>query len=165
MESMLRRLKHLEELQEVSVESTLQDIRSLLKSPAFSKDQAFDYLLTLQLVAKEKKHAKAGYYEAILRAMRDKSSVDIDQFKRYLEVLIGDKDQEKVLDLISKVDKAAKRKGSFSESSAAPKRGRGGAGRRAGVQCFHCLGYGHYQSYCPQKFPRRGNGRGRGKAE
>ena len=39
----------------------------------------------------------AGYYEAILRAMRDKSSVDIDQFKRYLEVLIGDKDQEKVL--------------------------------------------------------------------
>ena len=128
MESMLRRLKHLEELQEVSVESTLQDIRSLLKSPAFSKDQAFDYLLTLQLVAKEKKHAKAGYYEAILRAMRDKSSVDIDQFKRYLEVLIGDKDQEKVLDLISKVDKAAKRKSSFSESSAAPKRGLDGLG-------------------------------------
>ena len=54
MESMLRRLKHLEELQEVSVESTLQDIRSLLKSPAFNKDQAFDYLLTLELVAKEK---------------------------------------------------------------------------------------------------------------
>ena len=65
MESMLRRLKHLEELQEVSVESTLQDIRSLLKSPAFNKDQAFDYLLTLQLVAKEKKHAKAGYYEVM----------------------------------------------------------------------------------------------------
>ena len=55
MESMLRRLKHLEELQEVSLESTLQDIRSLLKSPAFNKDEAFDYLLTLQLVAKEKK--------------------------------------------------------------------------------------------------------------
>ena len=69
--------------------------------------------------------------------MRDKSSVDIDQFKRYLEVLIGEKDQEKVLDLISKVDKAAKRKSFFSEGSAAPKRGRGGAGRRAGVQCFH----------------------------
>ena len=73
--------------------------------------------------------------------------------------------RRRFLDLISKMDKAAKRKSFFSESSAAPKRGRGGAGRRAGVQCFHCLGYGHYQSYCPQKFPRRGNGRGRGKAE
>ena len=93
----------------------------------------------------------AGYYEVILRAMRDKSSVDIDQFKRYLEVLIGDKDQVKVLDLISKVDKSAKRKSFFSESSAAPKRGRGGSGRWAGAQCFHCLGYGHYQSLKPTK--------------
>ena len=105
---MRKRLKRLEELQDVSVESCLQDIRMLIKSPSFSKDQAFDYLLTLQLVAKEKKHMKAGFFEAVMRAMRDKSNCDVDQFKRYLEVLIGDKDQEKVLDLMSKVDKAAK---------------------------------------------------------
>ena len=108
------------------MDSTLQDIRLFLKSPNFNKDQAFDYLLTLQLVAKEKKHVKAGFYEAVMRAMREKSTSEDEQFKRYLEVLIGDKDQEKVLDLISKVDKAVKRKSSSSNQSSFPKRPRGG---------------------------------------
>lgn len=80
--------------------------------------------------------------------MRDKSSVDIDQFKRYLEVFIGDKDQEKVLDFIFKVDKVVKCKSFFSESLVVLKRGWGGVGRWVGVQCFYCFGYGYYQSYC-----------------
>lgn len=143
------------------MDSTLQDIRLFLKSPNFNKDQAFDYLLTLQLVAKEKKHVKAGFYEAVMRAMREKSTSEDEQFKRYLEVLIGDKDQEKVLDLISKVDKAVKRKSSSSNQSSFPKRPRGGFNRRAGVQCFNCGRFGHYQSYCPNRNGGRNSGRDR----
>ena len=72
----------------------------------FSKDQALDYLLNIRMVAKESNHPKAGFYGAVLRAMREKSGVPDDQFKRYLEVLLGDKDHEKVLEMMSKVDKS-----------------------------------------------------------
>ena len=37
--------------------------------------------------------------------MREKSRVLDDQFKRYLEVLLGDLDHEKVLEMMSKVDR------------------------------------------------------------
>ena len=153
-------------MQDASVDSTLRDIRLLIKSPNFNKDQAFDYLLTLQLVAKEKKHAKAGFYEAVLRAMRDKSTAEDEQFKKYLEVLIGDKDQEKVFDLISKVDKAAaKRKN--TDNSGFPKRARGGYrfSRRSGVQCFKCGRYGHYQNFCPNRARQGGRDRPSGQEQ
>ena len=135
-----------------SVESTLQDLRLLLKAPIFSKDQAFDYLLTLRLVAKETKHAKAGFYEAVLRAMREKSNVPDIQFKRYVEVLLGDKDQEKVLEMISKVDKSVRRGDAPNTVS---RRVRSRPFRRP-IQCYNCHQFGHYQSYCPlrQQGPR-----------
>ena len=78
----------------------------MIKAPVFSKDQALDYLLSIRMVAKESNHPKAGFYEAVLRTMREKSRVPDDQFKRYLEVLLGDKDHEKVLEMMSKVDKS-----------------------------------------------------------
>lgn len=148
-------------MQDVSVDSSLRDIRLLLKSPNFNKDQAFDYLLTLQLVAKEKKHAKAEFYEAVLRALRDKSTVDDEQFKKYLNVLIGNKEEEKVFDLISKVDKAAAKRKS-NEDSTYPKRARGGfrySGPRRSVQCFKCGRFGHYQNFC--SYRPRANGKDR----
>ncbi|KAK3722273.1 hypothetical protein QZH41_005187 [Actinostola sp. cb2023] len=52
-------------------------------------------------------HLKANYYAAVIQAMREKMTVTDDQFRKYLMVLLGDKDQEKVYDAISKVDKVS----------------------------------------------------------
>lgn len=119
----------------------------------FSKDQALDYLLNIRIVAKESNHPKAGFYEAVLRAMREKSRVPDDQFKRYLEVLLGDKDHEKVLEMMSKVDKSMR--SSVSMPARFPWRGRGGRTPRQ-AQCFHCHQFGHYQSACPMRRPGPG---------
>ena len=112
----------------------------------FSKDQALDYLLNITMVAKESNHPKAGFYEAVLRPMTEKPRVPDDQFKRYLEVLLGDKDHEKVLEMMSKVDKSMR--SSVSRPARFSLRGRGGRMPRQ-VQCFHCHQFGHYQSACP----------------
>lgn len=98
------------------------------------------------MVAKESNHPKAGFYEAVLRAMREMSRVPDDQFKKYLEVLLGDKDHEKVLEMRSKVDKSMR--SSISRPARFPWRGRGGRTPRQ-VQCFHCHQFGRYQSACP----------------
>lgn len=150
----MRRLKSLEDSQRASVDSTLQNIRLLMRAPMFSKEQALDFLLTLSMVAKETKHAKAGYYQAVLRSMREKEGSADSLFKRYLEVLLGDKDQEKVIEIISKVDKSTRR-----EFSANPyRRGRGDAqgasARYRSIECYNCHQFGHYQSRCPLRRPR-----------
>ena len=119
----------------------------------FSKDQALDYLLNITMVAKESNHPKAGFYEAVLRAMSEKSRVPDDQFKRYLEVLLGDKDHEQVLEMMSKVDKSMR--SSVSRLARFPWRSRGGRTPRQ-AQCFHCHQFGHYQSACPMR--RQGPG-------
>ncbi|KXJ20995.1 hypothetical protein AC249_AIPGENE14112 [Exaiptasia diaphana] len=153
LDQVMRRLKALEDAQNRTVDSLLDEIRHFLKSPVFTKDKALDLLLDLKLVARETKHAKTGYFEACLKTMREKSSVPPEQFKKYLEVLLGDKDQEKVLDMVAKVDKAsrsaapnrrASRPGPYSRSV----QGRPG---RQNVQCYWCQGYGHYQAACPER--------------
>jgi len=48
----LERIKKLEESQKTSVDSTLRELRLLMKAPVFSKDQALDYLLNIRMVAK-----------------------------------------------------------------------------------------------------------------
>ena len=69
-----------------------------------------------------------------------------DQFKKYLQVLLGDKDHEKVLETMTKVGKATR------TSSPRPthmfSRGRGRA-NSVSVECYYCHQCGHYQSYCP----------------
>ena len=103
----MRRIKKLEDAQKATVDSCLEEIRHFLKSAVFTKDKALDLLLNLKLVAKETKHPRSGLFEVVLGTMRDRATVPVEQFKRYLEVLLGDKDQKKVLETIAKVDKAA----------------------------------------------------------
>ena len=95
-------LKKLEEAQKATVETSLQNVRVLLKSPNFSKSQVIDCLLTLQLISRERNHAKAGFYGSVIQAMSQKADFSDDDFKRYLEVLLGNKDDEKVMGLMSK---------------------------------------------------------------
>ena len=143
----------------------LSQIRRLVasKSLLFSKDHALDCLLQLKILSKESNHPKAGFYSAILDALREKISCHDDQFKKYISVLLGDKDQEKVLDMISKVDKAAKVKPpSDSSSDAGPSGSSLRVKRRYrrldGVRCFNCGRFGHYQNQCPDRQEHSGYG-------
>lgn len=76
------------------------------------------------MVAKESNHHKPGFYEAVLRAIRERSRVPDDQFERYLEVLLGNKDHKKVMEMMLEVDKAMR--SSVSRPARFPWRGRGG---------------------------------------
>ena len=106
------------------------------------------------MVAKEANHPKTGFFEAVFRALRQNTGAMVDQLKKYLEVLLGDKDHEKVLESIATADKAMR---------ISPPATRGfsyyrGAGRvnRSSFQCYYC-----YQlPCCPggglRPFPRSG---------
>ena len=155
MDAVMIRLRRLEDAQKTTVDSCLEEFRHLIKSPLFRKDRALDRLLNLKMVAKEANHPKSGFYEAVFRALREKTGATDAQFTKYLEMLLGDKDHEKVLESIAKVDKAMR--------ISSPPASRGfsyyrGAGRvnRSSIQCYYyCYQFGHYQNYCPLRLPQR----------
>ena len=67
--------------------------------------------------------------------MSQKAAISDGDFKRYLEVLLVIKDDEKVMELMSKAEKATRNSG--------PNR------RDSGRRCYGCGGYGHFQATCP----------------
>ena len=71
IEAVVRHLKKLEDAQKGTVDSCLDELRHLVKSPMFTKDRALDRLLNLKMVAKEANHPKSEFNEAVLRAMRE----------------------------------------------------------------------------------------------
>lgn len=164
MERVLRRLKFLEDAQKATVESCLEEVKNYVKTPLFLKDRALDMLVNLKVIAKESGHAKCGFFDAVLKAMRERLSVAPEQFKKYLEVLLGDKDHEKVLDAIAKVDKAGRVASQGSRtgfrSNPYPRMGRGYQSyqSRASVECYNCRRLGHYQAQCPLRAGRRAPG-------
>ena len=106
------------------------------------------------MVAKEANHPKTGFFEAVFRALRQNTGGMDDQLKKYLEVFVGDKDHEKVLESMATADKAMR---------ISPPATRGfsyyrGAGRvnRSSFQCYYCYQF----PCCPggglRPFPRSG---------
>ena len=149
MDAVMIRLRRLEDAQKATVDSCLEEFRHLIKSPLFTKDRALDRLLNLKMVAKEVNHPKSGFFEAVFRALREKTGATDVQFTKYLEVLLGDKDHEKVLESIAKVDKTMR--------ISSPTASRGfsyytGAGR---VNRYYCYQFGHYQNSCTLRLPQR----------
>ena len=106
------------------------------------------------MVAQEANHPKTGFFEAVFRALRQNTGAMDDQLKKYLEVLLSDKDHEEVLESIATADKAMR---------ISPPATRGfsyyrGAGRvnRFSFQCYYCYQF----PCCPggglRPFPRSG---------
>lgn len=142
----MRRLEALENSQKASVQSALEELQHFIKMPIFNKEKALDCLINLKTVAKESNQPKSRFFNAVLQAMKDKIGVPDSQFQQYLQVLLGDKDHEKVLDSIAKVDKSMRV--AVPRPFAARGRERGG---QASVRCFACNQFGHYHSYCPYR--------------
>ena len=149
MEDFARRIQKLEQSQQATVDGIIEKIMQLVKSKAvpFNKDQVFEQILNLKVVALEIKHPKANYYSTVFQALREKmGGSDV-------LALLGDKDQEKVLDAMTKVDKAL-RVPSFSATPTFRGRDRGRS--LGGLQCFYCKGYGHYQRNCQMRWRDEG---------
>ena len=91
MDAVMTRLRRLEDAQKATVDSCLEEFRHLIKSPMFTKDRALDRLLNLKMVAKEANHPKSGFFEAVFRALREKTGATDDQFTKFQEVLLGDR--------------------------------------------------------------------------
>lgn len=125
-------LKKLEEAQQATVETSSQKVRVLLKSPNFSKSQVVDGLLSVKLISKERNHAKEGFYDSVFQAMFQKAAIPDDLFKKYLEVLLGNKDDEKVMELTSNTMRNSR-----------PKR------RDSRRHCYSFGAYRHFQATCP----------------
>ena len=101
------------------------------------------------MVAKEANHPKTGFFEAVFRALRQNTGAMDDQLKKYLEVLLGDKDHEKATaDKAMRISPPATRGFSYYR----------GAGRvnRSSFQCYYCYQF----PCCPggglRPFPRSG---------
>ena len=68
-----RRLEALENSQEPTVDSALEQLQVFIRAPSFSRERALDNLISLKIVAKEASHQKSGFYSAVLRAMQEKN--------------------------------------------------------------------------------------------
>ena len=97
------------------------------------------------MMAKETKHPKASFYSAVFEAVKEKTTASDDRFRKYIQVLLGDKDQEKVLEVISKVDKVFKEPSSSGRASPAQGPVPNRRSRYADFRCYYCQERGHYQ--------------------
>ena len=97
-----RRLDTLEQFHKATVESALEQLQQFIRAPSFSKEKALDYIITLKIVAKECNHPKSGFFDAVLRGMQEKSRVPDYISKQYHRALLGDKDDERVLESMAR---------------------------------------------------------------
>ena len=104
------------------------------------------------------KHAKLPHFSAVYEAMKHKMSAPPEQFRKYLVALLGDKAQEKVFDILAKVDKTLR-----LDRELAPRRGfaerrpQGGQASKL-LHCYYCraLGHVHYRCFKRQRDEARG---------
>lgn len=79
-----------------------------IRAPSFTKERALDQLDSLRILAKESNHPKSAFYNAVLRAMQEKTRISDYQYKQCLRSLLEYKEDEKVLGAMKKVEKATR---------------------------------------------------------
>lgn len=101
----------MDELTTSSVDGLLEKIRLLASRPIpeFNRFEALNMLEALKNAAQDAKHEKAGYYKYTFETLREKVTLPNDQFRNFLFPLLGNKDQERVLGVIAKVEKNNRR--------------------------------------------------------
>ncbi len=99
--------KALDVLTKASVESILHRLLNFMARPLteFNKYEALEMTEELQNAAHDRKHPKERYYRVVYQTIREKMEVPPVQFRALLLRLLGDKDQEWVSDIVSKVEK------------------------------------------------------------
>ena len=95
-----------------SVDNVREKIRHLASQPVpeFHRFGALDLLEALKNAAQDTKHEKAGYSRLTFETLRGKVDEPNDQLRNFLLPLVGNKDQEKVIEVVTKVEKNNHRK-------------------------------------------------------
>lgn len=131
-----------------SVDQLLSRIQQLTTRPVpeFNRYDALALVESLKNTAHDTHHEKAGYYRLTFETLRGKMDETDERFRNFLLPLLGDKDQERILDIVSKVEK--KHQGVKDTASSS---------RRTpyvpyrNLRCFYCNRFGHFQARCPQR--------------
>ena len=71
----------------------------------FDKYQALEKVDSLKTISRELKDEKADYYATVYAILAERIEKPKEQFKQYMLSLLGDKDYDKILNSLSKVDK------------------------------------------------------------
>ena len=133
-----------------SVDNLLKRIMNLASRPIveFNRFEAMELVEGLKNAVHDTHHEKEGYYNLVHETVRGKLELPNDQFRNYIFPLLGDKDHEKVLDVISKVEKSNRRQyGRKSNSEARGNRGNSSLSG-PGLRCFYCNKLGHIRARC-----------------
>ena len=80
----------------------------------FNKYEVLEMLETLHNKAAHRNHDRKNYYRLVHQSAREKVESK-DHFKDLVMRLLGDKDHERVLDIVSKVEKEVKSQEASSE--------------------------------------------------
>ena len=149
----------MESVTKASVEAVVRRILAYTARPLteFNKYEALEMLETLQNTASDKHHEKSNYYRLAHQTARSNIDVSKLQFHSLVARLIGDKDQEKVLDIESKVAKTyrqqatPRRDNNYSTPYRRPQWQRNNRVDLSQVKCFACGEPGHYRANCLNK--------------
>ena len=95
-----------------SVDNLLDKIRHMASRPIpeFNKFESLGLLEASKNAAQDTKHEKTGYYKFVFDTLRGKINEPNEQLRNFLLSLLGDKDQEKVLEVVAKLDKNNRRR-------------------------------------------------------
>jgi hypothetical protein len=113
--------------------------------PDFNKYEALEMLDSLQTTAKDRAHDKKEYYKLAYHTARDKLDLPKEQFQLLIRRLLGDKDHDKILDIVAKVEKTFQK--TQTRSPALPY-GQRGRSSRSAPRCFFCHKPGHFKADC-----------------
>lgn len=118
----------------------------------FNKYEALEMLESLQHTAQGTKYERQNLYRQVYQTVRGKTDVPHDQLKSLILRFLGDKDHEKVFDVVAKVEKRYRRNSSGG-STLNPYDGghrvcssRGSVDNRS-VGCFYCGKIGHFKIF------------------
>ena len=116
----------------------------------FNKFEALAMVDTLQNTAHDNKQEKEKYYRLAYQTIRAKVDIPADQFRSLLLRLFGDKEHEKIFDIVTKVEKSYQRAGSRERPRMAPTYStdipRGRWLLPTNARCFYCQQVGHFRA-------------------
>jgi len=136
-----------------SVENLLRRLMSLASRPLveFNKYEALELVDALKNAAHDSKHEKEAYYRFVFETLRGKLDQPNDQFRNFIFPLLGDKDHEKVLDVVAKVETNNIRHMQKSSGSGGVLKNRSYLSSRPPRRCFYCNRPGHIKAHCLQR--------------
>jgi len=136
-----------------SLDNLLKRLMSLASRPLveFNKYEALELVDGLKNAAHDSKHEKEVYYHLVFETLRGKLDQPSDQFRNLFFPLLGDKDHEKVFDVVAKVEKSNLQQIQKSSGAGGVSKNRSYLSSRPPQRCFYCNKPGHIKAQCLQR--------------